>query len=211
MLRATGVVLSIALADSINPSTIGPALFLAGGRDSGRRLLLFTGGVFIVSTGVGEAVLLGPGQALLGRHVSFHTQQLVETLAGAGLILAAAAFWLLRRRWGEGTGLRRLVATRTAFFAGAAIMTVELPTAFPYFAALAAVSSSGGTLAGQMMLIVGFNVVFVLPLIAVLWLDHLGKDALVTRARRSLERRAQTVVPILLLLLGLALIFAGTT
>lgn len=38
--------LTIGLVDSINPSTVVPALFLGTRRDPARNLFLFTGGVF---------------------------------------------------------------------------------------------------------------------------------------------------------------------
>ena len=45
MLALLGIVLSVGFADSINPSTVVPALYLTSGRNPGRALLGFIAGV----------------------------------------------------------------------------------------------------------------------------------------------------------------------
>ena len=50
---------------------------------------------------------------------------------------------------------------------GATITAVELPTAFPYFAAIAAIVGSGLDPARQVFLLVLFNVCFILPLVGI--------------------------------------------
>jgi hypothetical protein len=58
-------VASIALADSINPSTLIPALWLATAPSAG-RLASYTLGVFVVYMTGGLVLLLGPGQVVIG-------------------------------------------------------------------------------------------------------------------------------------------------
>ena len=65
MLRLIGVVVSIGLADSLNPTTIAPALFLATGEHARKAVFEFTVGVFLVYFLGGVAIALGPGQLLL--------------------------------------------------------------------------------------------------------------------------------------------------
>ena len=48
MFRLVGLVVSIGLADSLNPSTIAPALYLATGEHPRTRVTEFTFGVFVV-------------------------------------------------------------------------------------------------------------------------------------------------------------------
>ena len=43
MLRLVGLVVSLGLADSLNPSTVGPAIYLATGERPRRAVLRFTG------------------------------------------------------------------------------------------------------------------------------------------------------------------------
>lgn len=51
---------------------------------------------------------------------------------------------------------------------GASIIVLELPTAFPYFAAIAAILGSGAAFPGQLAALLLYNLCFVLPPIAVL-------------------------------------------
>jgi cytochrome c biogenesis protein CcdA len=212
MYALLGVVLTIGLADSINPSTIGPALLLASGRDAGRRLLGFIAGVFAVSATAGVAVVVGPGRALLAHRPNQHTEQLAEVVGGAALLVLAVVLYLTRKRFA-----RRIVESgetvqRTSFLAGAGIMALELPTALPYFAVIAAVTGSGRTLATKVALILLFNLMFVAPLAAVLVIRQLaGPPALeaLARTRERLERHAVILVPALVFFIALILLAIG--
>ena len=77
MLRLAGLVVSIALADSLNPSTVGPALYLAAAERPRREVLRFTGTVAANgSTYPAAAGLSGPDAALLkrqGAHLDVET------------------------------------------------------------------------------------------------------------------------------------------
>ena len=65
MFRLIGLAVSIGLADSLNPTTIAPALYLAGGRRPREQVAEFTIAVFLVYFVGGAAIALGPGQLLL--------------------------------------------------------------------------------------------------------------------------------------------------
>jgi hypothetical protein len=60
MVGLTVLVASIGLADSINPSTLVPGLWLAG-KPSARGLGSFTAGVFATYLTGGLVLVLGPG------------------------------------------------------------------------------------------------------------------------------------------------------
>ena len=62
MLRLFGIVVSIGLADSMNPSTIAPGLYLAVGERARSSLIQFTLAVFAVNLVGGAVIALGPGQ-----------------------------------------------------------------------------------------------------------------------------------------------------
>jgi hypothetical protein len=55
------LVASIGAADSVNPSTVGPALLLATGEKPGPAVAGFSAGVFVVPFAFGVLVVLGPG------------------------------------------------------------------------------------------------------------------------------------------------------
>jgi cytochrome c biogenesis protein CcdA len=223
MLRLLGVVISIGLADSLNPSTIGPALFLASGDSPRRRVLAFTAGVFGVFLLGGLILTLGPGRAILALvpRPDATTRYILETIAGAALIVAGAALWQRRRRIqrraknsdGE-PGRWTAKAERNPLIVGATIAVVELPTAFPYFAAIAAIVGSGTPITHQIVFVAIYNACFVLPLlIIVLMLTVVGERTvdILARARRSLQRRWPTVVGAVALIAGVFVITLGVT
>ncbi len=216
MLRLIAVVGSIGLADSLNPSTIFPALYLASGQHARRDVLQFTLGVFTVYLLGGLVLAFGPGQLLLsivprpGRVVTYS----LELAAGVAMLVAWLYLWTHRARLSERTIPAPRRAGRSSALLGATIMAVELPTAFPYFAAIAAVVAADVSPVKQILLIVLFNVCFVLPLLLMLTLLELAgqraKD-LLARWRSRLESRWPVVLAMVALLAGVFVTFLGVT
>src|SRR5204863_530160 len=66
MLRRVGVAISVGLADSLNPSTVGPALYLATLKGRVWRVTQFKIRVFSVTFVGGLVLTIGPGRLLLG-------------------------------------------------------------------------------------------------------------------------------------------------
>jgi hypothetical protein len=141
-----------------------------------------------------------------------HIVHLVEVVVGAALLVASVALWVKR----EGFG-RRLTAQaeRTRFSPlalGAVIIVAEFPTAFPYFAALAAIVEARLSIPGQVLLVVVFNVCFCAPILILLAAVVAGGDrgrAFAQAARDLLQRYAATIVPVLLALLGAGILIVG--
>jgi cytochrome c biogenesis protein CcdA len=217
MLRLIGIVISIGIADSLNPTTIAPALYLASGRDARLRLAEFTAGVFAVYLLGGIVIALGPGQLLLsliphpGRHLSY----VLEMVAGVAMLTAAAFLWGYRDRLGrrEMAGEVKIERRSTALL-GATITAVELPTAFPYFAAIAAIVGSGDDIPQQILLLVLFNISFVAPLLAILAiLEFAGNDAqsVLAGLRTRLEAHWPHVLALLALAAGVFVTLLGAT
>jgi cytochrome c biogenesis protein CcdA len=216
MLRLIGVVVSIGLADSLNPTTIAPALYLATGDHARKAVLEFTVGVFLVYFLGGVAIALGPGQLLLSLvpKPSPETRHLLEVLAGIAMLIAAALLWRNRAR----LATRKLPATdakgRSGAILGATITAVELPTAFPYFAAIAAIVGSGLGPARQVSLLLLFNVCFVAPLlgiVATLWFAGDQADRWLSIGRNFLQRRWPVLLAGLALLAGVFALLLGAT
>ncbi len=216
MLRLTGIVLSIGLADSINPTTIAPALFLATGERPRENVTEFALAVFAVYFLGGAAIALGPGQLLLSlvprpRH---EAREVLEVIAGAALIAGGIIVWRHRDRLSR----RQLPSTdtkgRSGAVLGATITAVELPTAFPYFFAIAAIVGSGLGPTRQVILLLLFNLCFVLPLVliaAILWIAGDNANEVLARVREFLQRHWPAMLAVVALVAGTFVIVLGTT
>src|ERR1700722_18926990 len=167
--HALAVVLVIAVVDCLNPSTIAPSLYLATGPSAVRKLVSFTVGVFVVNALGGLVILLGPGQVLVGLipHPDPHARHLFELFLGGVLLPLAGVLWLNRTRVAHRIATSQEQIDRSAFLLGAGIMAVELLTAFPYFAAIAAIAASRTSVVTEIGLLGVFNLVFFAPLLAV--------------------------------------------
>lgn len=169
MLRLLGIVITIGLADSLNPTTIAPALYLASGERARGRVVEFTAAVFLVYLIGGIAIALGPGRLLISLipHPHHRLAYLIELGAGVAMLAAGALLWRHRYRLTDPERSRFETRGRSGWLLGATITAIELPTAFPYFAAIAAVVGGGVGPAKQVMLLVIFNLCFVLPLLII--------------------------------------------
>jgi cytochrome c biogenesis protein CcdA len=163
------LVVSVALADSINPSTVVPALYFAGA-PRGRGLATYTFGVFIVYLAGGLVLVLGPGPPLMAalHRAGPRFEHGVEAIAGVVALLFAIFLWRSRASSPDRQKERRFNSRASAFALGAGISAIELPTAFLYFGAVSAILGSHDPGVVQISLVVAYNAFFVLPLVAVI-------------------------------------------
>lgn len=216
MLRLIAVVGSIGLADSLNPSTIFPALYLASSERARSDVLKFTVGVFAVYLLGGLLIAFGPGQLLLSivPRPSHTVRYSLELAAGLAMLVAWAYLWSRRERLSQRKVPSPRPGGRSSALLGATIMVVELPTAFPYFAAIAAIVAADVNPVKEILLLVLFNVCFVLPLLGIFVLLELaGSKAkkLLARWRARLESRWPVVLAVIALLAGSFVTFLGVT
>ncbi len=171
MLRVLVLVVSIAVADALNPATVVPALYYATTENGRNRVAAFAAAFFAVNIVGGFILVLGPGQLLLNAiaRPSDTAKFTVEIVAGAGLLVLGA---ILMARGPRVPAAPEPVAPpaggRGAGVVGASLAALELPTALPYFAAIAAIVGSGVGLTSQLVLVGVFNVVFIAPVLAIL-------------------------------------------
>jgi cytochrome c biogenesis protein CcdA len=217
MLRRIGVIISVGLADSLNPSTVGPALYLATAGRRVWRVMQFTIGVFAVNFVAGLVLTIGPGRSLIGLipHPHRGVRHVLELIAGIVLLVVAVALWRGRRSLARRElPMRSGNAGGSALIAGASIAAIELPTAVPYFAVIAAIVASNATLPQEIGLLAIYNVAFVLPLLAIvvaLLLAGEQADPWLQRGGAWMQRRWPVVLASLLLLVGSALAVLGGT
>jgi len=175
MFAITLLVGSIALADSVNPSTIVPGLWLAS-TPSGRGLASYTLGVFAVYLAGGLLLVFGPGPLLIAalHHVRGPVEHALQAAGGAVALGFAFALWRTR---GNERDRPRIPCPRTrksAFALGAGIMAIELPTAFIYFGAISAILAAHPVAPAEISMLIFYNAVFAAPLLGLLAIRHLA-------------------------------------
>jgi cytochrome c biogenesis protein CcdA len=216
MLRLIGLALSIGLADSMNPSTIAPGLYLAMGERAKAGLIQFTLGVFAVNFVGGAVIALGPGEALLALvpKPSATTRYVVETIAGVVVLVAAVVLWRKRTSLARRELPSPSAGGKSAVWLGITIGAIELPTALPYFAVIAAAVGSGFGPIKQLVVLAVYNVAFVLPLILMIAILIVAPDratAILTRSRDWLQRHWPVLLAGLALIAGAFVLTIGIT
>jgi len=216
VLRLAGIVLGVGLADSLNPSTVGPGLYLATAPRPVARVALFTLGVFAVNLAAGIALALGPGMLLV--HVVPSPDRTVrhalELAAGLVLLAIAVGLWAARRRLTRHELPMRRGGGRSALALGASIAAVELPTAAPYLGVVAAIVAARPSVPQTIALLALFCGAFVAPLLAIIAVLLVAGDRaapVLARCGAWLQRRWPAVLAALLLLVGAGLTLAGAS
>lgn len=216
MLRLLGLVISVGIADSLNPSTIGPALYIATHERGRRHVLHFTLAVFAVYLLAGTLIAAGPGELLLSviPHPRHQVRYIAETAGGVVLMVVAGALWRNRAALASKEMPGGAPRGRSSALLGASITFVELPTAFPYFAVLAALVGSGVGFPREVGLLLIFNVLFILPLlgiIVVLTVAGERSQRLLIRGREFVAARWPHVLSALLLAAGTFVVLLGVS
>jgi cytochrome c biogenesis protein CcdA len=164
-------VVAIAAPDSLNPSLIVAAVFLTLGAHPIRRSLMFTITAFVVTLAGGLAIALGLGDLILSLLPKLSRTAKYDVIAVVGVLVmcgGAALWWRRDALASEPSDSHREPAVGgSAVLLGAGIAAVELLTAFPYFAAIAMVVGSSVSASGKVFLLVLYNFIYVLPLIAI--------------------------------------------
>lgn len=159
----------IALLDSLNPTLFVGILYILTTWRAGSRSVSFIAGVVITNFLGGLLLAAGlhdPAVALF-RGVSDAIWAAIEialglALVGFGLFYSAGA--------DRSTQLRRRPSDGVAgpFVFGAIMTMKELPTALPYFVAIALMGRAGFSQAETLFALVVYNIVFAVPLIGFL-------------------------------------------
>lgn len=166
-------VLAIALPDSLNPSLIVADAYLTLGPGSVVRTAAFTLGAFAVTLAGGLVLALGLGDLIVSLlpKLSHHVKYEVLTGLGVALALGGAVIWWRRHDLVDSEPRPReqqpASGSSSAVLMGSGLAGVELLTAFPYFAAIAMIAGSSEPAGGKVALLLLYDVVYVLPLIAI--------------------------------------------
>jgi hypothetical protein len=179
-------IVGLAVVDSINPSALLATIaLLLRGRAARPLVALYLVAVLVTYLALGLALTLGLGlapPALLDGDAAY----LAQGVLGAAMLVYAVAAPRRRPRPGPAGPRPLLAAGRPAavFALGVAVTVLELPTALPYLGAVGAITRAELAVAGWLPLLLLYNLIFVLPPLALL----AGHLALGDRADRLLER-----------------------
>jgi cytochrome c biogenesis protein CcdA len=192
-----------------------PALWLASA-PQGRGLISYALGVFAVYLAGGVVLVFGPGPSLIAalRHAGGPAEHGLEAAIGVVALGFAFVLWRSRDRRRDPSGARRSYSRRSAFALGAAIMAVELPTAFIYFGAISTILAARLDAPGEIALLVVYNALFAAPLLAIVVVRRVAgvrADRWIASAERGVRRAGQLVLSSLAGAAGAVLLTIGLT
>jgi cytochrome c biogenesis protein CcdA len=204
-------IVGLAVVDSVNPSALLATIaLLLRGRSARPLVAVYLVAVLVTYLAIGLALTLGLGltpRAVLQSDAAYLAQ---GVLGGAMLAYAVAAPG--RRREPGRAAPRRLPAARrplAVFALGVAVTVLELPTALPYLGAVGAITRAELAVAEWLPLLLLYNLIFVLPPLALL-AGHLAlgdrADPLLGRLRDRLGGAAREGMLWLLGLVGFFLV-----
>jgi cytochrome c biogenesis protein CcdA len=192
-------IVGLAVVDSINPSALlATIVLLLRGRPARPLVALYVAAILVTYFAVGLA--LTP-RALVESDAAY----LAQGVLGAAMLAYAVLAPGRGRERGPAAGPRLPAAGRPAavFALGVAVTFLELPTALPYLGAVGAITRADLAVGDWLPLLVTYNLIFVLPPLALL----AAHVALGDRAGALLERLRTRLGPAtrngLLWLLGL--------
>lgn len=187
------IILGFALIDSINPCVIGVLLLLITVllKTKQKRAVLLKGSVYTL--GVYVTYLIG-GVTLLSVFNAVRSVQLISQMfyVFIGIFVLFAAFLEIKDFFWYGRGFSLAIPHRfvktveggargahtgliSAFAFGSLVTLVELPcTGAPYLAIITMMSQSGVQFVNALILLLIYNLVFVIPLIAIICLAYKG-------------------------------------
>ena len=155
--------LALALVDSINPSAIVVTLYLLSGGRVAAQIVVYVAAIFLTYLTLGVMMMSGidallPSLETVG---SGRLGLIVQGLIGLALLLYAI------RAPATAKAAPRVEPSANSYVAlallGVTVTTMELPTAVPYFGAIALLTTADLPIARWLPLLVLYNAIFVLP------------------------------------------------
>ena len=178
-------IVGLAVVDSINPSALLATIaLLLRGRSARPLVAVYVVAVLATYFAIGLALTLGLGLTPAAVLESDATYRVQGALGAARLAYARLAPGGRRRDPVEPRGLPAVRRPAAVFALGAAVTVLELPTALPYLGAVGAITRADLAVGDWLPLLVTYNLIFVLPPLALL----AGHVALGDRAAPLLER-----------------------
>ena len=204
--------LALAVVDSINPSAIVVTLYLLSGGRGPAQIAVYVAAIFLTYLTLGVMMMSGIGAVLpsLGTIGSSRLGIIVQGLVGLAMLVYAIRA-PRTAKWAPPVEPRSSSYAALALV-GVTVTTMELPTAVPYFGAIALLTSADLPMAQWLPLLVLYNAIFVLPPV-LLVMGHVvfGKrlDARYADIRERLQAGARDTMLWIVGLVGGGLLFSS--
>ena len=183
--------LALALVDSINPSAIVVTLYLLSGERAPAQVGVYITAIFLTYLALGAMMMLGV-DALLpslsvagGGRVGLIVQGLI------GFALLAYAIWAPTTAKSAPRVEPRASTYAALAVLGVTVTAMELPTALPYFGAIALLTTADLPVARWLPLLVLYNAIFVLPPV-MFFVGHMVLGTRLQARYADLKERLQT-------------------
>jgi cytochrome c biogenesis protein CcdA len=157
------ILVALAVVDSINPSAIVVTLYLLSRERVWAQVVVYVAAIFLTYLTLGALMMSGI-DALLPSLTGMGSGRLglvVQGLIGLAMLLYAI------RAPATATSAPRVEPSATTFAAlallGVTVTAMELPTAVPYFGAIALLTTADLPMTQWLPLLVLYNAIFVLP------------------------------------------------
>ena len=204
--------LALALVDSINPSAIVVTLYLLSGGRRPAQIVVYVAAIFVTYLTLGVMMMSGIGALLpsLGTMGSGRLGAIAQGVVGLAMLLYAIRA-PTTAKWAPPVEPGASSYAALALL-GVTVTTMELPTAVPYFGAIALLTTADLPMAQWLPLLVLYNAIFVLPPVLLL-VGHIvfGKrlDARFADIRERLQAGARDTMLWIIGLVGGGLLFSS--
>lgn len=226
MLLLLPSIITLALMDSLNPSTIAAQVFLLlGVKRPVSRVVSFILGTFVMYTVFGFVVVFVIGQPIKGYIYDMGSTEYIILLA-IGIILIAVGTVLLYKRYVVKDGgsktegyMKKAMAPMLAmlktlnpvhtFFFGMGTTAFDLPTSAFYFVAIASIIEAGTGPYEMVVLLLLYNLLYILPLVLILFIYLTAKsrsEPLMNRINMTIGKWSGRLTILFLFLIGIILV-----
>ena len=154
---------ALALIDSVNPSAIVVTLYLLSRERAQAQVAVYIAAIFVTYLALGTTMVLGFDALLASSRTATDGRGSLYVQGAVGLAMLLYAI-----RAPEAAGSAPRVEPAASTYAALALLGVtvtamELPTALPYFGAIALVTTADLPISRWLPMLIAYNVIFVLP------------------------------------------------
>lgn len=225
MLLLLTSIITLALIDSLNPSTIAAQIFLLALKKPISRVVSFILGTFVMYTAFGFIIVFILGEPIKGFFYELgSTDYLILLAIGIALIAVGTILGWKRYIGKEGRSksegyVKKAMAPMMAmlktlnpvhtFFFGMASTAFDLPTSAFYFVALASLLEAGVGPFETTSLLILYNLLYILPLIVILLIYMIARDRsgpLMNRINKLIGEWSGRLVISILICIGVILV-----